>query len=135
LIVIPHHYSHLPHLIDYACLVASPVLALGALVLMRASLNHLGKQWSLKARVLDDHKMVTDGPYGLVRHPIYTAMLAMLVANTLLFHNWIGAIPAFICFFVGTWMRVKSEEKLLSETFGKEFEEYRKRVPAIIPGL
>ena len=42
---------------------------------------------------------------------------------------------AVVLFAVGLVIRVRSEEKLLRAAFGKEFEEYAKRVPAVLPGV
>ena len=44
-------------------------------------------------------------------------------------------LAALVVFFVGTTIRVRSEEKLLREAFGEQFEKYAQRVPAILPGL
>jgi protein-S-isoprenylcysteine O-methyltransferase Ste14 len=41
----------------------------------------LGKQWSIAARVVEGHELITDGPYRIVRHPIYAGMLGLLVAT------------------------------------------------------
>jgi len=50
---------------------------------MWSALRALGRQWSLQARVLEDHKLVREGPYRFVRHPIYSGILGMIVAGGL----------------------------------------------------
>lgn len=100
-----------------------------------AAVRTLGQQWSLAARVLEGHKLVTEGPYSVVRNPIYTGMFGMLLATGLAVSHWIGLLVAVIVFAAGTIIRVRSEEKLLRETFGAEFHEYARRVPAVIPFL
>src|SRR5689334_12323530 len=47
----------------------------GSVFLTMSAIRELGKQWSLEARLVEGHDLVTTGPYNLVRHPIYTAML------------------------------------------------------------
>src|SRR5207302_8720360 len=89
-----------------------------SLWIMSASLRALGKQWSLQARVLENHKLVREGPYRLVRHPIYTGMLGMILAAGLAWSHWIGFLIALALFAIGTAIRVRSEEKLLREQFG-----------------
>jgi len=111
------------------------IAAIGSVVLVTSALKTLGKEWSLTARMVEGHKLATNGPYAYVRHPIYTGMLGMLLATGLAFSNWIALLIAIAVFFVGTLIRIRSEEKLLQETFGQEFEDYRRRVPALIPGL
>ncbi len=120
-------------------MIATTVLAIGAAVgsvwLVTAALKTLGKEWSLTARLVEGHKLATTGPYAFVRHPIYTGMLGMLVATGLAVSHWAALLVALVIFFVGTTILVRSEEKLLREAFGEQFESYAQRVPAIVPGL
>jgi protein-S-isoprenylcysteine O-methyltransferase Ste14 len=103
--------------------------------LVLAAVRALGRQWSLTARVTEGHRLVVEGPYNLVRNPIYTGMLGMLIATGLALSRWPNLLLAILVFIVGTLIRVRSEERLLREAFGQEFEAYSSRVPAIIPGL
>ena len=95
----------------------------------------LGKEWSVTARLVEGHKLVTAGPYRLVRNPIYTAMFGMLLATGLAISHWAAMIGALLVFAIGTRMRIRSEEKLLREGFGPEFEAYARSVPALVPRL
>jgi protein-S-isoprenylcysteine O-methyltransferase Ste14 len=98
-----------------------------------SALRVLGKQWSLQARVLEDHKLIREGPYRFVRHPIYTGMLGMIIAAGLAWSQWIGLLIALALFAIGTAIRVRSEEKLLREQFGAAFDDYKRSVPAVLP--
>jgi protein-S-isoprenylcysteine O-methyltransferase Ste14 len=122
-----------------AIAIAADVLAVlaaaGSVWLITAAVRTLGKEWSVTARLVEGHKLATSGPYSRVRHPIYTGMLGMLVATGLAISRWQALLVALVVFFVGTIIRVRSEEKLLREAFGKQFEDYAQRVPAIVPGL
>ncbi len=60
-------------------------------------------------------------------------MLGKLVATNFAFGHPIGLPLAGTFFVIGTVIRVRSEEKLLHEAFGREYEEYARRVPAFIP--
>jgi protein-S-isoprenylcysteine O-methyltransferase Ste14 len=115
------------------------VLAIGVAVfsvwLTTTAMKTLGKEWSLTARLVEGHKLATSGPYAYVRHPIYSGMLGMLVATGLAISHWAALLAGLVVFLVGTIIRVRSEEKLLREAFGDEFENYAQRVPAIVPGL
>jgi protein-S-isoprenylcysteine O-methyltransferase Ste14 len=62
-------------------------------------------------------------------------MLGMLIATGLAMEHWIQLIAAVILFAVGMVIRVRTEEKLLRAEFGVEFDEYAKRVPAVVPGI
>jgi len=103
--------------------------------IVMAAVRTLGKEWSITARTLEGHQLATQGPYRFVRHPIYTGMLGMLLATGLAYTYWSSLLTAIVVFFVGTIIRVRSEERLLREQFGREFEVYADRVPAMLPGV
>jgi protein-S-isoprenylcysteine O-methyltransferase Ste14 len=111
------------------------VAAIGAVWLVTLAVKTLGKEWSLTARLVEGHKLATSGPYALVRHPIYTGMLGMLLATGLAISHWAALLAALLVFFIGTTIRIRSEEKLLREAFGEQFENYVRSVRAIVPGL
>jgi protein-S-isoprenylcysteine O-methyltransferase Ste14 len=103
--------------------------------LIESAVRTLGRQWALRARLVEDHKLITEGPYAYIRNPIYTGMLGMLIATGLAMEHWIALLIAIVIFMVGLVIRVKTEEKLLRSAFGPEFEEYARHVPAVIPGI
>ncbi|HET9786469.1 MAG TPA: isoprenylcysteine carboxylmethyltransferase family protein, partial [Pyrinomonadaceae bacterium] len=114
---------------------AAIILAVASIWIVKASLKVLGKEWSVTARVVEGHKLAKEGPYRLVRHPIYTGMLGMLLATGLVLSHWLALIGAIAIYFVGTVIRIKSEERLLREALGPEFESYARSAPALLPGL
>jgi protein-S-isoprenylcysteine O-methyltransferase Ste14 len=103
--------------------------------LVNAAVRRLGKQWAVAARLVEGHKLITDGPYRFVRNPIYTGMFGMLLATGLAVTRWSALLAAILVFVGGTYIRVRSEERLLRGQFGSEFDEYARRVPALIPGI
>jgi protein-S-isoprenylcysteine O-methyltransferase Ste14 len=109
--------------------------AVSSVWLITTAVKTLGKEWSLTARLVEGHQLATSGPYALVRHPIYAGMLGMLLATGLAISHWAGLLAALIIFLIGTTIRVRSEEKLLREAFGEQFETYARNVRAIVPGL
>jgi len=110
-------------------------LAVGCVFLTIAAIRELGKQWSLEARLVEGHELVTTGPYNLVRHPIYTAMLGKLIATGIVLSYWVVVPIAVVIFLVGTFIRIRFEERLLSDAFGERFIEWKSRVPGLIPFL
>jgi protein-S-isoprenylcysteine O-methyltransferase Ste14 len=110
-------------------------LAVGSVWLIASAVRTLGRQWAVAARLVEGHKLITAGPYRFVRNPIYTGMFGMLVATGLAMEHWAALIVAIILFAVGLVIRVRSEENLLRAAFGKEFEDYAQRVPAVLPGI
>jgi len=104
-----------------------------ALWMVNTAVRTLGKQWALAARVVEDHQLIMDGPYRLVRHPIYAGMFMMMIATGLVVGTWQGLLLGSVLFLLGTLWRVRIEEKLLTETFGSAYDEYKRKVPAFIP--
>jgi protein-S-isoprenylcysteine O-methyltransferase Ste14 len=103
--------------------------------LIESSVRTLGKQWAMRARLVEGHQLITEGPYSYIRNPIYTGMLGMLIATGLATEHWIALLIALPIFFAGMVIRIRTEEKLLRAEFGNEFEEYARRVPAVLPGI
>jgi protein-S-isoprenylcysteine O-methyltransferase Ste14 len=111
------------------------LVAVGSVMLIMAAVNTLGKEWSVTARLVEGHKLATSGVYAYLRHPIYTGMLGMLLATGVAYGTWVALVAALVIFFIGTMIRVRSEERLLREAFGQNFDDYAQRVSAIVPGL
>jgi protein-S-isoprenylcysteine O-methyltransferase Ste14 len=111
------------------------ILAAASVCFMLAALRALGRQFAYEARLVEDHKLITAGPYRFVRNPMYTGLYGLTLATAMVYSQWI-VIPLFTALFAaGTAIRVRSEERLLRGQFGAEFEAYAARVPAVIPDL
>jgi protein-S-isoprenylcysteine O-methyltransferase Ste14 len=121
--------------VEIGLAILNVALGIASVWFIMAAIRTLGKQWSLGARLIEGHKLVTEGPYRLVRNPIYTGMFGMLLATGLAVSHWVGLLIAIVVYGVGTIIRVRSEEKLLRGAFGAEFDSYARRVPAVIPFL
>jgi protein-S-isoprenylcysteine O-methyltransferase Ste14 len=111
----------------------SIVFFLFASLLSWTGTRALGRQWRIDAGLSADHELITSGPYRLVRHPIYTSMLGILLATGSLITPWWLFLPSLFLFIIGTEIRVRIEDHLLASQFGDRFAQYRKRVPAYIP--
>ncbi len=104
-----------------------------AAVLSWTARRALGRQWRIDAGLSADHELVTSGPYGFVRHPIYTSMLCLLWATGFILAPWPLLAIATAVFVLGTQMRVRAEDRLLASRFGERFQDYRRRTGAYIP--
>lgn len=120
---------------EIALAVVTIAIAVGSVWFISSAIRTLGKQWSLGARLIEGHKLITEGPYRLVRNPIYTGMFGMLLATGLAVSHWVGLLIGIVVYAFGTVVRVHSEEKLLRGAFGAEFDAYAQLVPAVIPFL
>jgi len=116
-------------------IVAAIVLALIALILAWTAVPHLGKQFRVHAGLYVDHELVRSGPYSVVRHPIYAALLAMFLSTALLLAPWKAILVLLAVFIIGTEIRVRSEDKLLASRFGQQFADYKRNVRAYVPFL
>jgi len=107
----------------------------GALYLFAASSSALGKNWSFEARMRTDHQLIRNGPYARVRHPIYLGMLLFLLGLAVAFGHWLQLVVAVPLFLVGTSIRTRLEDRLLEGQFGKDFEDYARSTPSLIPRI
>jgi protein-S-isoprenylcysteine O-methyltransferase Ste14 len=114
-------------------LISSMIIAPPSVALAWVATRHLGKQWRFAAAVREDHELITTGPYRLVRHPIYTSMLGMLLATGAAYTWWPMFAAGLVFFLIGTEMRIHSEERVLAEHFQDSFIAYRARVRGYIP--
>jgi len=110
-------------------------LMAGAIGLFVASSSALGRNWSLVARTRTDHELIRSGPYARVRHPIYLAMLLFLVALAIGLGHWGQLLLASPLFLAGTRIRTDAEDRLLEQSFGDAFRQYRTATPAIFPRI
>jgi len=125
----------MPYWLEVLVAALTLALAVGCEWLVFTSVRTLGRQWAYTARLVEQHQLIVQGPYRWVRNPIYSGMFGMMIATGLAVSHWI-AFPIVVPLFAfGTWIRVRSEEKLLRDEFGRQWDEYRKRVPAVLPGI
>ena len=119
--------------------IAWPVVALAALLLVASvlladrALAVLGSQWRVVASVAADDRLVMDGPYAYVRHPVYTAMFGILVGTGMLLAAPAVVAASTVVYFAGTSIRIRSEERLLRARFGASQDAYARAVPALLP--
>jgi protein-S-isoprenylcysteine O-methyltransferase Ste14 len=109
------------------------VLFVCASALSWTAVQALGRQWRIDAGLNVDHQLVKSGPYRIVRHPVYSSMLCMLLGTGALVTPLPLLAVALVIFLAGTEIRVRVEERLLASRFGAAFDAYRARVSAYVP--
>jgi protein-S-isoprenylcysteine O-methyltransferase Ste14 len=116
-------------------LVAAGLIIQGAFILLAISARrHLGSNWSGEVRIASEHHLVRSGPYRLIRHPIYTAVLGMY-CGTALVSGEVHAPLALLVVTLAYWRKIRLEERVLAETFGADHEAYRRDTWALVPPL
>jgi protein-S-isoprenylcysteine O-methyltransferase Ste14 len=96
---------------------------------------HLGRLWSGMITLREGHRVVESGPYGLVRHPIYTGFLGAAWAFALLSESPPTLLGAAVLTAQMAW-KAKREEAFLRQELGAEaYDAYAARTPMLVPGL
>jgi protein-S-isoprenylcysteine O-methyltransferase Ste14 len=96
---------------------------------------HLGALWSARTVTKADHRIVDTGPYGLVRHPIYTGILLMALGRVGTRGDLVAAI-GWALLLLGFWMKARREERFLGEQLGlAAYADYARRVKMLVPFL
>lgn len=83
--------------------------------------------------VTPSQRLVTKGPYRLIRHPGYLGNILTWSGFGLTFATWIGAIAVFLSISAGYVYRIRSEESLLLEYFGQQYKDYMTKTKKLIP--
>jgi len=108
------------------------VLAIAGLAFAIWARATLGRNWSGTIQFKEDHTLVDRGPYAIVRHPIYTAILIMFV-GTALAYGTLGALLAVPLAVVSFVIKARQEEELMEKHFPEEYAAYRARTRMIVP--
>ena len=92
----------------------------------------LGRNWSGEITIKADHELVRTGPYDVIRHPIYTALLAMYAGTAIVsgeMHALLGLVVGIIAYL----RKTRLEEANLVNAFGAKYDAYRKDTWALVP--
>ena len=92
----------------------------------------LGRNWSGTVTLKENHELILRGPYRLVRHPIYTGILAMLIA-TAIQQGHIAGMLGLVLVFISFWIKLSGKEEVMRKQFPDQYAAYAERVKRIIP--
>jgi protein-S-isoprenylcysteine O-methyltransferase Ste14 len=93
---------------------------------------YLGTNWSGSITIKIDHELVSDGPYALTRHPIYTGILTGILGSVIAYGR-VSGLVGFVLILIVYLRKIAKEEQVLSDQFGAAYTQYRRRVKALIP--
>jgi len=108
-------------------------LLLGGIVIRWTAIYTLGKYFTAKVVIKDDHRLIRTGPYKYLRHPAYTGALVAHLGLGLSFSNWFSLILRFVPYVVAALYRMKVEELALREALGEEYDHYSRNTKRLIP--
>jgi protein-S-isoprenylcysteine O-methyltransferase Ste14 len=95
----------------------------------------LGTNWSITLEVREQHRLITQGVYRWIRHPMYSALLLYSLGQALVIPNWVAGPSNLIALVVLFVLRVRAEEKMMAEQFGDEYAAYTSRTKRLVPGV
>jgi len=113
---------------------------LGAIVLAGGLLfavwarEHLGSNWSRSVTIKQDHELITTGPYAVVRHPIYTGILAGFLGTAIALSEVRGFVAFVLIFFI-LYRKLRMEEQWMRSQFGETYATYAHQTAALVPYL
>jgi protein-S-isoprenylcysteine O-methyltransferase Ste14 len=109
-------------------------LALGLWLFHRSHVD-LGTNWSITLELREKHKLVTNGLYRSVRHPMYLALLIYSAGQALVVPNWLVGPSCGVAMVLLIALRMRPEERLMREEFGNDYEAYIATTKRLIPGI
>ena len=93
---------------------------------------YLGRFWSARVTIKQDHRLISSGPYARLRHPIYSGLLLALAGSALTKGEWRGLAGLTVVWLAFSFKALK-EESMLGEQFGDDFREHRRRTGFLLP--
>jgi protein-S-isoprenylcysteine O-methyltransferase Ste14 len=96
--------------------------------------ERLGRNWSRSVTIKQDHELITTGPYAVVRHPIYTGILAGILGTAIALSQVRGFI-VFVLIFLMFWFKLRMEEQWMRSQFGETYATYAHQTAALVPYL
>ena len=110
------------------------MLALGNWVFWKSH-KDLGGNWSPTLDIRQDHKLVTQGIYQRIRHPMYLSLWLLVTAQAMILPNYVAGFAGLLPFGILYFQRVAREERMMVEEFGGEYERYLAKTGRLFPKL
>jgi len=85
---------------------------------------HLGRYWSGRITIKEDHKLIRTGPYARLRHPIYSGLDLAVIGSAIAIDRW-RCVVGVCVILIGFWIKAKREEAMLERQFGADFEQHQ----------
>jgi protein-S-isoprenylcysteine O-methyltransferase Ste14 len=109
------------------------VIFAGAAVLLWATHQAMGRNWTPTLGFREDHALITEGVFRYIRHPMYAAHLLWALAQPLILTNWIAGFSFLIPQIAQLWLRIGAEEEMMLEQFGDDYQAYMMKTGRLLP--
>ena len=116
-------------------LVGGVICFVVGLWLFHKSHADLGTNWSVTLEVREQHRLITQGVYRRIRHPMYSALVLYSIGHALVIPNWVAGPSNLVAFAILFSLRVHAEEQMMSAAFGDEYAAYAARSKRLVPGV
>lgn len=129
-------HFHTQHTFHWNILTIVGVMCIGLGGALRYwSIKTLGRFFTASVLITDSQKIITDGPYKILRHPSYTGGLLTVVGTPLVLENTYSVFLTFFLMILAYAFRIKAEEKAMIKIFGNVYYTYQKNTQKLIPLL
>jgi protein-S-isoprenylcysteine O-methyltransferase Ste14 len=92
----------------------------------------IGRNWSGRVTIKEEHELIQNGPYAIVRHPIYSGFL-LAILGTAIVHDELRSLLALPLATLGWTFKLRMEETFMTQQFGSAYLDYKRRVKALVP--
>ncbi len=129
------HFQSLAYALPEELIVLGLLLMISGIYLRHISIKALGRFFVTKIQITDNHELIDEGIYGILRHPSYTGLILAFVGTLLMLGSTL-ALAFFVLVAVPTYIyRIWVEEKALVQSFGQKYLRYRSNTYALFPFL
>jgi len=97
--------------------------------------SDLGTYWSVTLELRENHRLITQGVFRYIRHPMYAALFLYAIGQALVVPNWVVGPSYFVAFGILFAFRIRAEERMMLEAFGDEYAAYVARTKLLVPGI
>jgi protein-S-isoprenylcysteine O-methyltransferase Ste14 len=126
------NYSTTDKISPFINIVGAIIFIMG-IVIRLISFKTLGRFYNYLLTIEEDHKLITFGIYKRIRHPLYLGTILLFFSFPLINGSWGGLLIFILLAPFSIWLRIRTEEKILLNHFGKDYENYKKQTSALWP--
>jgi len=108
-------------------------LIVAGMIIRFIAVRSLGRFFTIYVTIQENHKIIKDGLYKIIRHPSYLGSLISFFGFGISINNWISLIIITIPIVIAFLYRIKDEENILLKQFGLDYSEYMENTYRLIP--
>jgi protein-S-isoprenylcysteine O-methyltransferase Ste14 len=118
----------------------TPIVAGMVLIVVGVAFNVWGRLvlkagWANQIKIYEGQRLLTTGPFAVVRHPLYASLIWIFVGGSLIYSNLLSLVLTLTVFVPMMYVRAKKEDALLLANFKDEYERYRGRTWMLFPRM